>query len=154
MGAVTPRGGSPTGSARIVALACVMTACAAAWADGDGPYALGDFSASVEAGDGACQLRLARGESVATYRLALPSPCALHLAADGSPRVVKRGDGLFFLIESSTPPSAGSLDCDTRIQAVRLDGFGADLAPVVERVAACPPMDWDDAVFLSQFPVK
>jgi hypothetical protein len=140
--------------AMTAALALLGTAASAAVADAPETVSLKDFTASVSSESDACRLELGRGEMKASFVLPLPVPCALHTGADGKPRTLTRGDDLFFLVESSKAVADGSKDCDTHIQAVRLDRYGADLAPHVERVAACLPMDWDDAVFLSMFPVQ
>lgn len=154
LGVVKDAGG--TGAAGAVRNAAVLlwtlSTGSAAAGDAAGAVPIGEFFVAVEAQAGKCMLRVARGETAAAFSLPLPAPCGLHATAGGAPRVVARGKDIFFLVESSTPAEAG--DCDTRIQAVRLDRYGADLAPRVERVAACSPFEWDEAVFLSMFPVE
>jgi len=56
-----------------------------------------------------------------------------------------------FLIEHSVPNPKSPGDCDTHIQAVLLSAEGARSSRAVERVAMCPPFQWDDVMFVGLF---
>jgi len=86
-----------------------------------------------------------RGGVVRQLQLATPHPCQLHRHPGGAVRVVQRGGHLIVLVECSVPRN--KTDCDTHIRSVRVTGKTIELSPKKQRVAGCPPAQWDEYMF-------
>ena len=82
--------------------------------------------------------------------LNLPWPCQFHLDKSGQPRVVRIGQFDYLLVEASTP-LANSRDCDTHLRAVRAKGRTWQISEYQDKVASCPPFQWDRMVFSGLF---
>lgn len=82
--------------------------------------------------------------------LNLAWPCQFHLQKDGKVRVLKRGKYEYLMVESSRP-IANSRDCETEMRAIRARaGARAKTWEISEhsnKVASCPPFQWDAIVF-------
>jgi hypothetical protein len=96
-----------------------------------------------------CQIK--RADSLAPAQsLNLPWPCQFHLDQSGQPRIVRNGKFEYLLVEASTP-LANSRDCDTHLRAVRAKGGHWQVSEYQDKVTACPPFQWDSAVFSGLF---
>lgn len=123
--------------ARLTVAAALVVAGPAAAAE------LAGHSVGAIASGASCTL-VFDGGSVA---LDLPAPCALH-KADGAVRTRTVDGEVRFLVEASRP--AGS-DCVTLVRGVALRGGRAVPSEHVATVAACPPMLWDEVMFIGLF---
>jgi len=83
--------------------------------------------------------------------LSLKWPCQFHRDANGTLRTKQVGTRQVILVESSEPMPSPSRDCRTEIQAIRSTGKGLEASSAVSRVAACPPFQWDEKVFIGLF---
>ena len=83
--------------------------------------------------------------------LQIPAPCVFHRDRSARLRVLRRGPASYLLIESSRPRADAAPDCDTQLQAVRIVGHRIEVSPFRERVAACPPFQWDPLMFTELF---
>ncbi len=99
--------------------------------------------------NGAAGCALIAGEAKA-LPIKLPAGCAFHTDANGAVRSMAKDGGIVVLIETSAAAGPGSKDCDTRVEAVLIRDGGAKPSGAISRVAACTPMQWDDAMFLGR----
>jgi hypothetical protein len=97
--------------------------------------------------DGRCGLVSDNGN----LSLLLKWPCRFHLDTQGAVRVQQVGSSHVLLVENSEAMDPPSRDCRTTLQAVRISDHGLEASPVVSQVAACPPFEWDEKVFIGLF---
>ncbi|QDH68711.1 hypothetical protein [Marilutibacter alkalisoli] len=83
--------------------------------------------------------------------LLLEWPCRFHLDRHGALRIQPVGNSHVLLVESSEAMPPPHRDCRTVVQAVGSDSHGLKASPVVSRVAACPPFEWDAKMFIGLF---
>lgn len=83
--------------------------------------------------------------------LQLEWPCRFHLDRHGVLRTRQVGSSHVLLVESSEAMPPPDRDCRTTLQAVRSGSHGLEASPVVSRVAACPPFEWDTKMFIGLF---
>ncbi|MCY1287968.1 hypothetical protein D9M70_369850 [compost metagenome] len=129
------------------ALCIALPACAQSGADTATRARLGERQLALKDQDGRCVLEEPGQASLA---LQLKWPCRFHLDAEGGLRTRQVGETRVLLVESSER-MPDSQDCRTEIQAVRTLGNGLQPSTAVSRVAACPPFQWDEKVFIGLF---
>ena len=83
--------------------------------------------------------------------LRLKWPCQFHRDATGKLRTKEVGERQVLLVENSEQLPSPSKDCRTEIQAIRSTEQGLEASTAVSRVAACPPFQWDEKVFIGLF---
>jgi hypothetical protein len=90
-------------------------------------------------------------ESPDTLALNVPAPCYFNRDSVGNIRVVERDGVHILLVENSTPDPdpANKGDCITWAQGIVIAQDGLHIIPTPTRVAACPPLAWDEKVFTS-----
>jgi hypothetical protein len=98
-----------------------------------------------------CKLAYIGPSIEGSIELQLSTPCDFHRTVDGKPRVMSLGQMDIILIESSRPNPEWPSDCKTRIQGVRMIGQRVSVSQSVARVAACPPFQWDEKMFIGLF---
>jgi hypothetical protein len=113
--------------------------------------ALQDMTFALVSDRTACRLVQMAPAGDVVLRLPLTGLCTFHRDATGALRVMDTPEGPVFLIETSHPVAEGAPDCNTAVLAVRVTPDGAVPAPEPARVAACPPFQWDDVMFLGAF---
>lgn len=129
------------------ALCIVLPACAQSDADTSTQARIGERRLALQEHDGRCAL-VEPGQ--ANLDLQLKWPCQFHLDRAGGLRTRQVGENRVLLVESSEK-MPDSQDCRTEIQAVRTHGNGLEASKAVSRVAACPPFQWDEKVFIGLF---
>lgn len=102
----------------------------------------------LEERDGNCRLLVPEQPGI---DLRLKWPCQFHRDASGKLRTQQVGARQVMLVESSEQMPPPSQDCRTEIQAIRSTEQGLEASPAVSRVAACPPFQWDEKVFIGLF---
>lgn len=129
------------------ALCIALPACAQSGTDTATRARIGERQLALKEHDGRCAL-VEPGQ--AGLDLQLKWPCQFHLDREGGLRTRQVGENSVLLVESSEKVP-DSQDCRTEIQAVRTHGNGLEASKAVSRVAACPPFQWDDKVFIGLF---
>jgi hypothetical protein len=137
----------PLGTLLCTALCIALPACAQSGADTATQVRFGERQLALKEHDGRCALEEPGQASLA---LQLKWPCRFHLDAEGGLRTRQVGETRVLLVESSEKVP-DSQDCRTEIQAVRTLGNGLQPSTAVSRVAACPPFQWDEKVFIGLF---
>jgi len=90
--------------------------------------------------------------SAAPSSLDMPWPCRFHKEKTGDIRIIREAGYAYILVESSKPkPDSPAKDCETHIRAIRVKDAGITISPHQDRVAACPPFQWDTFVFKALF---
>lgn len=110
---------------------------------------LGKVQLQLEAQGQTCHIKSSLSDSPA-QNLNLPWPCQFHLDKSGQPRIIRSGKFEYLMVESSKP-LANSRDCETHLRAVRAMGQRWKISDAQDRVAACPPFQWDNMVFSGLF---
>ncbi len=129
------------------ALCIALPACAQSDADSATRARFGERQLALQEHGGRCALVESGQDSL---DLQLKWPCQFHLDRDGGLRTRQVGENRVLLVESSEKVP-DSQDCRTEIQAVRTLGNGLEPSTAVSRVAACPPFQWDEKVFIGLF---
>lgn len=80
----------------------------------------------------------------------LPWPCQFHLNKQGRIREVKQGKYVYLIIES-TRQLPEKKDCETHLRALRIRGKHWQLSEFQDKVASCPPFQWDQMMFNALF---
>lgn len=88
--------------------------------------------------------------SAPAQNLNLRWPCQFHTDKSGQPRIVRSGKFDYLLVEASSQ-LANSPDCDTHLRAVRAHGGKWQVSHYQDKVASCPPFQWDNMVFTALF---
>jgi hypothetical protein len=102
----------------------------------------------LEARDGNCRLLVPEQPGI---DLRLKWPCQFHRDSSGKLRTKQVGERQVILVENSEQLPPPNKDCRTEIQAIRSAEQGLEASPAVSRVAACPPFQWDEKVFIGLF---
>ncbi|WP_338848998.1 hypothetical protein V8J88_08610 [Massilia sp. W12] len=98
---------------------------------------------------GVCLIRAGKSDA-ASIDVKLPGACQFHLNKHGVIREVKQGKHLYLMIESARK-LPDSNDCETHLRAVRVSGKRWQLSDFQDKVASCPPFQWDAMVFGALF---
>ena len=114
---------------------------------------LGQTQLRLEDGNGKCRAIALTGDSAAVqYALDGPWPCRFHVDKAGHVRTIQGAGYVYVLVESSKrTTSASSDDCETHLQSIRMHGRRVEVSPHKDRVAACPPFQWDVLLFKELF---
>ncbi|UZZ13293.1 hypothetical protein NDO41_12745 [Ectopseudomonas mendocina] len=135
-------------SASLAGLMCLsLAACAQSAADSATQALFSEQRLQLQDHAGQCRLI---GED-GGLDLLLKWPCQFHRDPQGKLRTQQVGSTQVLLVESSEPDEPPSRDCDTTLQAIRTTEQGLEASTVVSRVAACPPFQWDEKVFIGLF---
>lgn len=110
---------------------------------------LAKVTLSLEQQGNSCHIKNSNS-SAPPQNLNLPWPCQFHTDKSGQPRIIRAGKFDYLLIEAATP-LANSQDCDTHLRAVRAHGGKWQVSPHQDRVASCPPFQWDNMIFTALF---
>lgn len=101
--------------------------------------------------DGLCVVEVPRSGRPLRLASKLPAPCQFHRDRAGQPRTVRHGKEQRLLMESSRPHPTSAGDCITKVRGIAVTGRRARLSPHTSTVAACPPFQWDEAMFMGVF---
>ena len=85
------------------------------------------------------------------YSLDIPWPCNFHKNKSGEVRIIRNGKYAYSLIESSKPAPGNDHDCETHLRAIRATGQTVFISQHKDKVASCPPFQWDKMVFTELF---
>jgi len=114
---------------------------------------VGQTQLRLEDGNGMCSAIVSTEHGSATqYALDIPWPCRFHTDKAGNVRTIQGADYIYILVESSkrtTNPSSD--DCETHLQSIRIKGKSVEISPHKDRVASCPPFQWDAVLFKELF---
>ncbi len=150
------------GGASVAAAGVFIVGAAAAQQESPGPSeTLGTTTLTLRSRSGMCELQSSPADGRAeaqSITLRIPWPCDFHRNPAGRLRVHRSGQSAYVLVQSSKPRETPGLErervatlgCETQLQSLRIDG-GVSASPHIERVAACPPFQWDAFVFTALF---
>jgi hypothetical protein len=85
------------------------------------------------------------------YSLNIPHPCTFHKSTHGDVRTIRRGKYQYALVESSKHAGAGASECETHLRAIRAAGTHFQISRHKDKVASCPPFQWDRLLFTELF---
>jgi hypothetical protein len=143
---------SHSGLAALAAL--LMAACASAENQNppsENTLKLGEMQLLLEERHANCfATATASDGKIQAYALHIPWPCQFHKTAKGQVRTLEKAGYRYVLVESSKPKD-GTKDCDTQIRSVRAQGNMVEVSQYHERVASCPPFQWDEMLFRALF---
>jgi hypothetical protein len=100
---------------------------------------------------GGCLLHYSGTAAAGDIKLQIPWPCQFYLDREGEVRTLAVADAEVAVVEHAAPDPESPKDCDTRLHAVRISGRGIRASEYSDRVAACPPFQWDEPVFTGLF---
>ena len=86
-----------------------------------------------------------------SYSLAIPWPCNFHKSKSGEVRIIRSGKYEYILVESSKPNSERGHGCETYLRAIRASIQKVYISEHKDKVASCPPFQWDKMVFTELF---
>jgi hypothetical protein len=109
------------------------------------------YTLSLHNHGGRCQLHYLGTAAAGNIKLQIPWPCQFHLDRDGDVRTLAVADAEVAVVEHAAPDPESPKDCDTRLQALRISGRDIRASEYSDRVAACPPFQWDEPVFTGLF---
>jgi hypothetical protein len=89
--------------------------------------------------------------SAAQYALGIPWPCRFHTNKAGQIRTIQDSGYLYVLVESSKRATTASNDCETHLRSMRARGTSIEVSQHKDRVATCPPFQWDTVLFKELF---
>ena len=114
---------------------------------------VGQTQLRLEDGGGVCRATASTGEGAAArYILDVPWPCHFHVDKAGNVRTIQGASHVYVLVESSTRVKGASSDeCETFLRSIRINGKRVEVSPHRDRVASCPPFQWDALVFKELF---
>ncbi len=114
---------------------------------------VGQTQLRLEDGDGVCRaIASTREGAAARYILDVPWPCQFHVDKAGNVRTIQGAGHVYVLVESSTRvKGASSDDCETFLRSIRINGKRVEVSPHKDRVASCPPFQWDALMFKELF---
>lgn len=89
--------------------------------------------------------------AAADHPLGIPWPCNFHTDGTGAVRTIQGSGYVYALVESSQQTAAEGNDCETHLRSIRLSGRSIDVSQHQDRVASCPPFQWDTMLFRELF---
>jgi len=117
----------------------------------DGVVKLAGSRLQLEEHDQICHvINLSSTKKSQMYSLEIPWPCNFHKNRSGEVRIIRNGKYEYLLVEASTPVP-DSHDCETHLRAIRATGKKAYISEYKDKVASCPPFQWDKLVFTELF---
>jgi hypothetical protein len=112
---------------------------------------LGGLQLRLEEREAVCFItRSNRGGKERVYSLDMPFPCAFHRDPSGDVRVIRNGKHVYALVES-VKHVGGSADCETYLRSVRIVNAELQISEHKDKVASCPPFQWDRIMFTELF---
>jgi hypothetical protein len=141
----------------IVVIAALHNSSCAGTIDSDAQQKLqlnvGQTQLRLEDSKGMCSaIASAEHGSTAQYALDIPWPCRFHTDKADNVRTVQGAGYTYVLVESSTRTThPSSDDCVTHLQSIRIKGLSVEISPHKDRVASCPPFQWDAILFKELF---
>ena len=108
---------------------------------------IGETSMTLREDSGKCLL----DTNANSFRLDIPWPCDFHRGPDDAVRTMTFDDTLIFLLENSKAHPDLPDDCVTQVQAVKAIDGGWQASEYTDKVAACPPFQWDEMMFTGLF---
>ena len=82
--------------------------------------------------------------------LGIPAPCAFHKDKAGKVRMIRKGKYDYALVESSKRVGNGT-ECETHLRSVRADDKQFQISQHKDKVASCPPFQWESMSFTELF---
>ncbi len=116
-----------------------------AFAVQNGPVKLANTQLILLQQEQVCHIKQ-HNSSASAHSLKLPWPCQFHTKKDGKVRVIKRGQYDYLMVESSKK-IANSRDCDTEMRSIRARADKWEISEYSNKVASCPPFQWNAVVF-------
>jgi hypothetical protein len=99
---------------------------------------------------GKCHLAVvSEGSESLELPMTIPWPCEFHRDMTGAIRTIRENDAIFALIESSE--RTGPKDCESFVQAVKIVAAKVEVSSHHDRLASCPPFQWDKMLFTELF---
>lgn len=139
----------------IVALTAIplMTFAVAGGADlNEGAVRLAGTKLQLEERNQVCHVtNLSFADRAKAYSLAIPWPCSFHKNKSGEARIIRSGEYEYLLVESSKSMTGNVHDCETHLRAIRASGKQLYISQHRDKVASCPPFQWDKMVFTELF---
>ncbi|MDJ0656367.1 MAG: hypothetical protein QNJ40_19565 [Xanthomonadales bacterium] len=112
-------------------------------------FVVNDHQLKLTGHSTSCQLLDPKTHAV--MDLLIPAPCQVHRTTQGTVRVHQESGRHYFLVESSRPHPELPDDCETHLQSVMVYQGTVTPSSLSDRVAACPPFQWDTKVFTGLF---
>ncbi|MDB5559712.1 MAG: hypothetical protein JWQ36_2646 [Enterovirga sp.] len=108
-------------------------------------------SLALSASSGSCQLQWTTQGGAGDLELGLPQPCQFHRDRNGAIRIRSVGSAEHVLVESVTRSPESPGQCVTQIRGIAVAAGAVAASPHVSKVAACPPVQWDEKMFIGLF---
>ena len=113
---------------------------------------IGQTQLRLEGREGMCNaIASTVGGTTSQYALRIPWPCRFHTDKAGNIRTIQEAGFAYVLLESSRRTINLSNDCETHLQAIRVRGQSIEISQHKDRVASCPPFQWDTVLFTELF---
>jgi hypothetical protein len=113
---------------------------------------LGEVRLVLEERGSVCFMkRVDAGGGARFYSLEIPYPCTFHKSTSGDVRTIRRGKYQYALIESSKYAGVSTSECETHLRAIRAAGTHFQISRHKDKVASCPPFQWDRLMFTELF---
>jgi hypothetical protein len=140
----------------IAVIAIVHNASCAGTSDSDVQQKLhlnvGQTQLQLEEHNGMCNAIASTEQGyTAQHALGIPWPCRFHTDKAGNIRTIQEAGYVYVLVESSSRTTNLSNDCETHLQAIRARGTSIEVSQHKDRVASCPPFQWDAVLFKELF---
>lgn len=100
---------------------------------------------------GRCQLTSMSQHQRSVFALSIPWPCDFHRGTDSKVRIYMHRGAAIALIESSRPHPSLPKDCETELQAMKVRKGVVSVSKHTDKVASCPPFQWDQKMFTGLF---
>lgn len=113
---------------------------------------IGGIGIQLMDADGKCTAISSVGDASANrHVLDIPGPCHFHADQKGGLRTYDDAGYVYILIESSRPMPQQPRDCETQLQSLRVKDNLVEVSRHKDRVASCPPFQWDAFIFKALF---
>jgi hypothetical protein len=113
---------------------------------------VGQTQLRLEDHDGMCHaIAQTKLGSATQYALDIPWPCGFHTDKAGLIRTIQETGYVYVLVESSRPTASLSKDCETHLRSIRIKETNIEVSRHKDRVASCPPFQWDTILFKELF---
>lgn len=140
------------GAVSLMAAVVVTGGCSGTLSDTSGTLdqkqaEIAGTSVMLRNASGRCRLET----SASSSSLEIPWPCDFHRGPDNTVRTITAGNTVIFLLENSQPHPDLPDDCVTQLQAVKVNDSDMHVSEYTDKVAACPPFQWDKKMFTGLF---
>ena len=85
------------------------------------------------------------------FSLDIPGPCAFHKDKRGAIRTIRHGKYEYALVESAKQVNVAPSECETHLRSIRAAGRKFQISQHKDKVASCPPFQWDRLLFTALF---